>query len=61
MIHPETKLEHTDSVLLMYNKSRLRPLGKCKVKLRKPRNLKLYQLEFQVVAGDGAVLLLVRP
>ncbi|CAM4713618.1 unnamed protein product [Leuciscus chuanchicus] len=58
LINPDTKLEHTDSVLLMYNKSKLRPLGKCKVKLRNPRNQKLYQLEFQVVDGDDAVPLL---
>lgn len=30
----------------MYNKTKLRPLGKCKIKVR---NQKLYRLEFQVV------------
>lgn len=58
LLNPDTKLEHTKSVLVMYNKSRLRLLGKCKVKLRNPRNQKLYQLEFQVVDGDDVMPLL---
>ena len=49
-----TKIEDTKSVLVMYNKSKLKPLGKCKLKLRNPRN----QLEFQVVdKGDTVPLL----
>ena len=42
----------------MYNKSTLHPLEKCKVKLRNPRNKKLYQLEFMVVDERSAVPLL---
>lgn len=44
----------------MYNKTKLRPLGKCKVKIRKPRNNKLYKLEFQVVDQDDRISLLGR-
>ncbi|XP_034015876.1 uncharacterized protein LOC117501153 [Thalassophryne amazonica] len=53
LIDPNTKLEDTKTVLVMYNKSKLKPLGKCKLKLRNPRNQKLYRLEFQLV-GEGA-------
>ena len=58
LLNPDTKLEETKTVLLMYNKSKLRPLGKCKLKLRNPRNQKLYQLQFEVVDKDGSVPLL---
>lgn len=44
----------------MYNKTKLRPLGKSKVKVRNPRNHKLYRLEFQVVALDDRIPLLGR-
>lgn len=53
LIDTNTKLEDTKTVLVMYNKSKLKPLGKCKLKLRNPRNQKLYRLEFLVV-GEGA-------
>lgn len=33
----------------MYNETRLHPLGKCRIKVRNPRNQKLYRLEFEVV------------
>lgn len=33
----------------MYNKTRLHPLGKCRIKVRNYRNQKLYRLEFEVV------------
>lgn len=58
LVDPNTKIENTKSVLVMYNKSKLKPLGKCKLKLRNPRNQKLYQLEFQVVDKEGTVPLL---
>lgn len=45
----ETQLESTKTVLVMYNETRLHPLGKCKIKVRNPRNQKLYRLEFEVV------------
>lgn len=60
LLNTDIKLEHTKSVLVMYNKSKLRPIGKCKVKIRNPRNHKFYRLEFQVVNTDGAVPLLAR-
>ena len=58
LLDPNTKIENTKSVLVMYNKSKLKPLGRCKLKLRNPRNQKLYQLEFQVVDECGTVPLL---
>ncbi|KAJ8375050.1 hypothetical protein SKAU_G00056300 [Synaphobranchus kaupii] len=58
LLNPVTELDDTKTVLVMYNKIKLRPLGKCKVKLRNPRNHKLYQLEFQVVDKDCTVPLL---
>lgn len=60
LLNPSVKLDHTEKVLVMYNKSRLRPLGKCKVKLRNPRNYKLYRLEFQVVDQEDSIPLLGR-
>lgn len=44
----------------MYNKTKLRPLGKCKVKIRNPRNDKLYRLKFQVVDQEDRIPLLGR-
>lgn len=60
MLNPDTQIEHTDKVLVMYNKSKLRPVGKCKVKVRNPRNQKLYRPEFQVVGEDCKTPLLGR-
>lgn len=60
LLNPDTQLEKTEKVLVMYNKSRLKPLGKCKVKLRNPRNDKRYRLEFQVVDQDDRIPLLGR-
>ncbi|KAK5853431.1 hypothetical protein PBY51_007214 [Eleginops maclovinus] len=58
LLDSNTKIEDTKSVLVMYNKSKLKPLGRYKLKLRNPRNQKLYQLEFQVVDEGGPVPLL---
>lgn len=60
LFDPNVKMEHTDKVLVMYNKSKLRPLGKCKVKVRNPRNQKLYRMEFQVVDEKCSTPLLGR-
>ncbi|KAL7857277.1 hypothetical protein SRHO_G00161760 [Serrasalmus rhombeus] len=60
LLNPDTKIEQTDKVLLMYNKTKLHPIGKCKVKLRNPRNHKLYRLEFQVVDQKCGIPLLGR-
>lgn len=58
LLNPATPIEKTEQVLVMYNKSTLQPIGKCKVKLRNPRNKKLYRLEFMVVDEGSAVPLL---
>lgn len=60
LLSPDTQLEHTEKVLVMYNKTRLSPLGKCKVKVRNPRNNKVYRLEFQVVDQNDRIPLLGR-
>ncbi|CAI5678464.1 unnamed protein product [Oreochromis niloticus] len=60
LLNPNIKMEHTDKVLVMYNKSRLCPLGKCNVKLTNPRNNKKYRVEFQVVEEDCKTPLLGR-
>ena len=60
LLNPNTQLDNTEKVLVMYNKSRLCPLGKCKVKIRNPRNDKLYRLEFQVVDQEDRIPLLGR-
>ncbi|XP_028839495.1 uncharacterized protein K02A2.6-like isoform X3 [Denticeps clupeoides] len=58
LLNPSTQIEKTEKVLVMYNRSTLQPLGKCKVKLRNPRNKKLYRVEFMVVDEGSAVPLL---
>ncbi|KAK7891393.1 hypothetical protein WMY93_023356 [Mugilogobius chulae] len=54
----ELSRENCKAIAVMYNGSKVKPLGKCKVKLRNPRNQKLYQLEFQVVDRDCTVPLI---
>lgn len=34
LLNTDVQLENTEKVLVMYNKTKLRPLGKCKVKVR---------------------------
>ncbi len=58
LVNPNVQIEETDQVLVMYNKSTLKPIGKCQLKLRNPRNKKLYRLEFMVVDAHSAVPLL---
>ena len=60
LLNPDTKLEQRNSALVMYKKSKLRPMGKCNIKIRNPRNHKQYCLEFQRVNADGPVPLLGR-
>lgn len=60
LLNPDTQMEHTKKVLVIYNKTKLHPLGKCKVKVRNPRNQKLYRLEFVVVDKDCKLPLLGR-
>ncbi|KAL6490120.1 hypothetical protein MHYP_G00004650 [Metynnis hypsauchen] len=60
LLNPDTQLEQTEKVLVMYNKTELHPIGKCKIKVRNPRNQKLYRLEFQVVDQKCGIPLLGR-
>lgn len=55
LLSPDIKLEDTKTVLIMYNQSKVRPLGKCKLKIR---NYKLYRLVFQVVDNNCTAPLL---
>lgn len=56
--NPDTQLEHTEKVLVMYNKTKLCVLSKCKVKVRNPRNNKLSRQEFKVEGQEDRVPLL---
>uniref|UniRef100_A0A1B8Y8I2 Gypsy retrotransposon integrase-like protein 1 n=1 Tax=Xenopus tropicalis TaxID=8364 RepID=A0A1B8Y8I2_XENTR len=55
MFKKEVKLEHTDQVLMMYNKSMLKTYG---LKLHNPCNKKSYRLEFTVVKNRDHMPLL---
>lgn len=48
------------TVLVMYNKTKLHPLGKFMFKIRNPRNGKLYRVKFQVVDQEDKIPLLGR-
>lgn len=37
VLNPDTQIEQTDKVLVMYNKSKQCPVGKCKMKVMKAR------------------------
>lgn len=72
LLNTDVQLEKSEKVLVMYNKTKLHTPGKCKIKIRNPRNNKLYRLEFQVVdqedrtplfgrrAGEGMQLIKVQ-
>lgn len=45
-------LEKSENVLHMYNKSKLVPLGKCRLSLRNTQSRKKYSVEFEVVQED---------
>ena len=51
------KLMHSDIQLRMYNKSTVKPLGKCRLHLVNPINNRKYEVEFQVVEEDLTLLL----
>lgn len=53
----DVQLGNPEKVLVMYNETKLLPLGKCKVKIR---NNKLFGLEFQVVDHDDRIPILAR-
>lgn len=58
LLNPDTVMEKMDQILVMYNKCTLKPIGKCRIKIRNPRNRKLYWLEFIVVDESSSVPLL---
>lgn len=50
-------LHPTNTVLIMYNKSEERPLGKKRVQMVNPKNGKKYSVEFVIVKGSARSLL----
>lgn len=60
LVNPDIQIEETDQILVTYNKSKLKPIGKCQLKLRNPHNKKLYRLKCMVVDANSAVSLLGR-
>ncbi|XP_051782584.1 uncharacterized protein K02A2.6-like [Erpetoichthys calabaricus] len=58
LVNPDVQIQKTDQVLVMYNKSTLKPVGKCHLKFRNPCNKKLYRLEFMVIDAHSTVPLL---
>ncbi len=48
----EESLEKSDTKLTMYNKTTLKPLGKCRIIMRNPANRKKYNVLFEVVKED---------
>jgi hypothetical protein len=50
---PETQnIEETKKILVMYNQTRITPLGQCKVRINNPKDGRKYRVNFIVVA-DG--------
>lgn len=41
-LNPGTVMKKNEQILVIYNKSNLKPVGKCRIKIRNPRNRKLY-------------------
>lgn len=58
LVNPDVQIQKTDQELVMYNKSTLKPVGKCDLKLRNPCNKRPYRLEFMVIEAHSAVPLL---
>ena len=55
-VHNES-LEKSDTKLTMYNKTTLKPIGKCGIIIRNPTNGKKYNVLFEVVKEDLMPLL----
>ena len=55
-VHNEP-LEKSDTKLTMYNKTTLKPIGKCRIIMRNPTNGKKYNVLFEVVKEDLTPLL----
>ena len=49
----DVQLTETNQVLSMYNKTTLRPLGRCKLKVVNIKNKKKYKVDFVVVNNGG--------
>ena len=43
------KIEKTNATLLMYNGSEIRPIGKIRLQVINPKNVKKYSVEFMIV------------
>ena len=50
-VHNES-LEKSNTKLTMYNKTTLKPIGKCRIIMRNPTNGKKYNVLFEVVKED---------
>ena len=55
-VHNES-LEKSHTKLTMYNKTTLKPLGKCRIVMRNPANRKKYNVLFEVVKENLPPLL----
>ena len=52
LVDTRVKLEHSDTRLTMYNKSKIQPVGKCTLILHNSATSQKYHVEFQVVEQD---------
>ena len=57
-VEDRNELTPTRKRLTMYNDTMIRPLGTCKMEVRKPKNARSYHVEFVVVDSDRAVPIL---
>ena len=55
-VHNES-LEKSNTMLTMYNKTALKPIGKCRIIMRNPTNGKKYNVLFEIVKEDLMPLL----
>ena len=55
-----SELEETPVILVMYNQSEVKPLGKKRFKVVNPKNNKTYSIEFHLVRGDCKSILGLR-
>ena len=54
---PNTKLEPCNTVLFMWNSSKIKPLGKCRIVMKNTKNRKRYSVEFVVVGQEFVPIL----
>lgn len=55
LVNPDIWVEETNQLLTMYNHATLKPVGKCKIKLKNARNKKKYRLDFVATNDETAV------